>query len=254
MVERKYEGRLGEIVTQVAELEKSKPYDRRKREYKDIESKVDVLSNEARSIIVGNAIEVMKSLGYEFKFQNDSSKPAVMRLGDKFTVYAIPEFHVWSSSAHAYFVLDDKTNRQYSSSWVRSDDKDFSVAAKNAIEQKHKEFIEKERIGNVNGSHAQSFMSKVETDWTSRSGDWMYASENRPWAGNKVELEYEEIGDRSSMMNDTRAEVEFYREKFVAHFDFRAEFETEEEALAFWNKAKEMVESTTKYVRKQRRD
>jgi hypothetical protein len=251
MEEKKIEGRLGELVTQVRELESKKSCDRRKKEYKDADKEIIELKKLGSSIIVHDAIITMEGLGYHFELQGQYG---VMKLPDGFTVYIVPNFYVWSSSTNIYFALDDTMHRQYSSSWIHSSDLNFMSKVKEVIEKEHQNYIEKTRVGNVNESNAKSFMQKLGEDWTSRSGDWNCVQDKRPWAGNKVEMEYEEKGERSSIMNDTRVEVEFYREKYVTHFDFRAEFKTEEEAFAFWKMAKELVETTTNYVKKERRE
>jgi len=254
-MEIKVEGKLLELATQVHDLYKAQPMDKRKKEYKDSEKQINDLVALGESIIVKDAIEFMAKLGYNFELVE---KPIVAKLKypDGFTVYIRPNFRAkyWNDAPSVSWVVSDNAYdaRWTSNAWIWSSDENFETKVKGVIEKEHQEFTEKNRVGNVNENHATNFMNKIGEDWTGRSGDYMFQGENRPWAGSEVELEYE---DRSrSFSNTTRAKVEFYREKFVSHFDFRVEFDTEEEALVFWNKAKEFVESTTKYVRKQRRE
>jgi len=255
MVEKKYPEGLVPLIEQVRELEKNKPYDRRKREYKDAEKQIEEITKLANVIIVKDAVKTMNDLAFPFEVDGESSSRGKLKIDD-FVVYIVPSFRVGyrNDDATAHWYLSDTfyTGGWSSHAWIWNTDEGFVSKVSELIQKKRSEFIERNRVSDVNQKNAMSFSQKVEKDWTSRSGDWRYAGENRPWAGDQIEMESKEP-ECGHFYEDASLRVEFHDEKFSTHLDVRKEFTNEEEALAFWNKAKELIESIG-YVKKERRE
>lgn len=245
---------IKEITLKIKEIENARPWDARLKANKDAEKQIAGLSNEAKKILVKNAIVELKSLGYDFKVKGGDETKGIMKLDDGFEVYIDTHYYVSYGTEFDYtgdWGLTLNPFSQYGHTFIWHKDKDFNSRIHLEISKLHQKYLTDKQISNINQQNAKEIYKLVKSDVTYKSGDYTFERENREWSGNELGMKFKSRQDE--WHNYTEIKVSLYDQKFDVDAKIRITFDNAKTTELFWDEFKLLVKKYTNYVKEEPR-
>lgn len=250
--------KLNKIAQKIYEIGQKRPYDRRKKAYIEAEKQIKDLENQAKSVILELAVKEMEALGYHFEIKTDgyARYTAMYQTPDKFTLYIVPLFSHWgyggnfNKDIQPEYKIQENLGR-YTTALIHSEEKDFSTKIESLIEAKYKAYLEAKRIESLNQKNASDIYSLIKDKVSSKSGDYCYSAEKRPWAGNRVRVQWE---SRTDWSDTATVNIEMYKGSFRVEVDIRNTLTSARDVKDLVAEVEKLVKKYTDYIHKKEGD
>lgn len=217
--------------------ERTKIWDRRKKDYKAVEVQQNRVVEEIEKLVAAQAKEILAQEGFVF----DDENKYVTSGGC--AIYIRPGVSIWS--VDFYVGYDLSTSQHVARYGANSLFKPEELTIQEAIEKANTNYVECKKVENKNATNAVEFYQEVKDEVTSKEYSWR-EEKNKEWQGNWVKMEFNNSIDK---WNYPSIEVTFRREEFnVKITNCNFDVTNKEDALKIWGGFKKFIEDNTEYT------